>query len=103
MEIMLTGKRLPADEAQRLGLVATIAEDVMASAMQLADKIAAKASLAIRALLATLRHNEYMPLSLAFASMREEVPQYARMRESADAQEGPRAFVDRRSPLWRGC
>ena len=37
-----------------------------------------------------------MPLSLVFASMREEVPQHARLRESADALEGPRPFVGRR-------
>ena len=39
-EIMLTGKCLRADEAQRLGLVAVIADDAMVSTMQLAGKIA---------------------------------------------------------------
>ena len=31
-----------------------------------------------------------------------ELPAYARMAVSEDAEEGPRAFAEKRDPVWRG-
>jgi crotonobetainyl-CoA hydratase len=103
MELMLTGRRMGADEAARYGLVNRVveADELMAAARELAGQIAAAAPLATRAVKAVVRAAEGLGTEAAYAVMREATA-YRTMLASEDADEGPRAFTDGRPPVWRG-
>ena len=104
MELLLTGRRLGADEAERRGLVNRVVERdrLLPVARELADQIAAAAPLAVAATTAVVEATEGMAAEAAFAAMRE-VHEYRRMLASDDAQEGPRAFAEGRPPRWSGA
>jgi enoyl-CoA hydratase/carnithine racemase len=71
-----------------------------AAAQQLAERIAANAPLSVRAAKATVYLAAEMSRSAAFeAAEKLWEPVYL----SDDAQEGPRAFAEKRAPRWRGC
>jgi crotonobetainyl-CoA hydratase len=103
MELLLTGRRMSAEEAARHGLVNRLVDpvDLMTAARDLADAIADAAPLATRAVKAVVRASEGLGTEDAYAAMRE-VPAYREMLTSEDAAEGPRAFAEGRSPNWRG-
>ena len=103
MELLLTGRRMGADEAARYGLVNRVVEpdELMAAARELAGRVAAAAPLATRAVKAVVHAAEGLGTEEAYAAMRE-TPAYRTMLASEDADEGPRAFTDGRSPVWRG-
>lgn len=102
MALVLTCKRIPADEARRIGLVNEIvpAADLMTRARAFADDILACAPLAIQA------SKQVMLTSLAQAdlasTMHEAYPLAQRMLASEDAREGPKAFAQKRAPKWAG-
>jgi crotonobetainyl-CoA hydratase len=102
MELLLTGRRMGADEAARYGLVNRVVEpdELLTAARELAGSIAAAAPLATRAVKAVVRAAEGLGTEEAYAAMRE-TPAYRTMLGSEDADEGPRAFADGRSPVWR--
>jgi crotonobetainyl-CoA hydratase len=104
MELLLTGRRMGADEAARHGLVNRVVEaDVlMASAREMAETIAAAAPLATRAVKSVVRSVEGLGTADAFAAMRAN-PIYRGVQVSEDAREGPRAFGERRPPEWTGA
>lgn len=104
MEMLLTGRRMGAQEAARWGLVNRVADrgTLMDEARELADAVAAGAPLATRAVKAVVDATEGMTTAAAFATMRE-VDEYRRMLASDDAREGPRAFADGRPPTWTGA
>ena len=65
----------------------------------LAEKIAGNAPLSLRAMKATVRRC----MSAAFDAWHEDLLDAARkVRQSKDAKEGPRAFLEKRKPVWRG-
>jgi crotonobetainyl-CoA hydratase len=103
LELLLTGRRMGADEALRHGLVNRVVErdDLMSTAREFADRIAAAAPLATRAVKAVVRAAEGLGAEEAYAAMRA-TPAYRSMLASEDAGEGPRAFADGRPPVWRG-
>ena len=103
MELLLTGRRMGADEAHRHGLVNRVVEpdDLMTTARDLADRIAAAAPLATRAVKAVVRAAEGLDTEDAYAAMRA-TPAYREMLASADAAEGPHAFAEGRPPVWQG-
>jgi len=103
-EMLLTGRRMQADEALRWGLVNQIvpAGELMAAAMALARQIVAAAPLAISALRQVLRATEVLSVQDGFRTMRGgSLGAYQAMLQSDDALEGPRAFAEKRTPLWR--
>jgi crotonobetainyl-CoA hydratase len=105
MELLLTGRRLDASEAQRLGLVNQVAPlgSLMSAARTLATTIAAKAPLSTRAIKALTRASEGLSIEAAFKAMRAgRIPAYSTVLASEDAREGPRAFVENRPPVWTG-
>jgi BASS family bile acid:Na+ symporter len=82
-------------------LVATA--DVMDRARELAADIVRAAPLSIAAIMQTVRETEGMALAAAFTHLRSgAVGAYSRMLESEDAREGPKAFAEKREPLWKG-
>ncbi|MEI6361445.1 MAG: enoyl-CoA hydratase-related protein [Actinomycetes bacterium] len=104
-EMLLTGRRVTAAEAARWGLVnaSVAAQDVVDAALALAEAAVAGAPLAVAAVLEVLESTEGMAVQQGFARMRSgELSTYARVAGSEDAQEGPRAFVEGRSPVWTG-
>ena len=102
MEILLTGDPVDAHRAREIGLV----NDVVPAALlherahRLAARIAANAPLSVRAAKRTAYLSASHPRDEAYARAEEIwAPVYA----SADAQEGPAAFRDRRTPVWKGA
>jgi enoyl-CoA hydratase/carnithine racemase len=101
MEILLTGDPVGAARAFELGLVNQVvpADKLRSAAQALAERIAANAPLSVLAAKRTVRLAAEHPLSDAFAAA-EEI--WAPVYLSADAQEGPAAFRERRRPQWKG-
>jgi enoyl-CoA hydratase len=100
-EMLLAGDDLPARRAYDLGLVNHVVPDgqALAKAKQIAARIAANGPLAVKALVATLRATEMLPEDKAF-----EIEQQHGMKVmmSQDAAEGPRAFLEKRKPVFTG-
>lgn len=103
MGLALTGRTIDAVEARDLGIVNEV---VPAGALEMAtqrwvDMILSCAPLAIQATKSVMMDSLDRP-SLADA-IGHDCPAARRMLESRDAEEGPRAFAEHRSPSWQGC
>lgn len=103
-ELLLTGRRLSAEEGLRLGFVNRIVprEALMEEARGIAGQICSAAPLAVAALLEIARAVEALSDEDAFGVLGAGLPAHRRMRESDDFHEGPRAFAERRPPRWTG-
>lgn len=101
-EMLLTGEDIPARRAVELGLINHVVPDgeALAKARSIADRIAANGPLAVRAILATLRETECLPEAQAFEI---EEAHGRSVMTSADAAEGPRAFLEKRHPNFVGA
>jgi enoyl-CoA hydratase len=100
MEMLLTGRPYSAAEALAVGLVGRVVPDgeALGAALELAHTIAGNAPLAVEAVLRSAR--ETAGLDEATALAREfEIgwPIFA----TEDAKEGPRAFAEKRAPVWQ--
>lgn len=103
-ELILTGRDLPAKEAHALNLInAVVPQDEMWSeARRWADLLLDLAPLAMRASKQVMMRG-LDEEGLAEAMRRQdEYPAVIAMRGSDDAQEGARAFLEKRKPRWRG-
>ena len=100
MEILLTGKPITAQRAYEIGLVNRISEpeQVLNCAIELAHEILEGAPLSVKAARETVMISTEMGRSAALKAARyaSEV-----CYNSEDAQEGPRAFAEKRSPDWK--
>jgi enoyl-CoA hydratase len=97
MEFLLTGEPVTGRRAGELGLVNRVTPngDAAAVALQLAEKLAENAPLALAAVKKIVRGSE----AEAFALQREETK---KLMQSADVREGMTAFAERRAPKWTG-
>jgi len=102
-EMLLTGRRMGADEAARWGLVNRVvpAADLLAAARGLAIDVCRAAPLSVAAILDIGRRTAHVDPIAAMASIRE-IPSYRAAIDSDDAQEGALAHAERRPPVWRG-
>jgi enoyl-CoA hydratase/carnithine racemase len=100
-ELLFTGEIIPAQEAERIGLVTKVvpADQLMDAAMEMARKIAANPPIALRYMKEGLRRSvhgtmaemgEYVGNSLAYLFTTE------------DHREGAMSFVERREPVFKG-
>jgi enoyl-CoA hydratase len=100
-EMLLVGEDLPARRAYELGLVNHLVPDgqALAKAREIAQRIAENGPLAVKGILAVLRATETLPEEKAFEI---EQQQGMHVMMSADAAEGPRAFLEKRKPVFQG-
>ena len=99
MELLLTGDLITADEALQLGFLNYVTDDVMGKAMEIANKIAANGPIAVRAIRRSARECLGKPEREA---LRLETEISAPVFKTEDAQEGPRAFMEKRAPVYKG-
>lgn len=105
MDLLLTGREMDADEAARWGVVNLVTEPdrLLGAARELAARIAAAAPLATRAVKAIVAATEGRSVEDGYRALNDgSISAYDRALASEDAQEGPRAFAERRDPEWRG-
>jgi len=101
MEIILTGEPLAAQRAHELGLVnhCVAPDQVMPTALALADKICAAAPLAVWA-------SRKVVLAAAYESDENLIKmtnaEFAGIMASEDTKEGLTAFIEKRTPDWKG-
>ncbi len=101
LELMLTGRRMPAGEAARWGLVnrVTPAPELDAAVDELAAELASKSSLVLRLGKASFRRAQDMAFDDALAYLNAMLTVEL---ESEDVVEGVSAFVEKREPDWKG-
>ncbi len=101
MELLLTGETIDARHALRIGLVNRVvsAEMVMPTALALARTIAANGPLAVQAVKRTVIETSGLALE---AGYKIEDDAKRAVMNTEDAREGPRAFIEKREPRYRG-
>jgi enoyl-CoA hydratase len=99
--MMLTGMRVPGEELYRLGIVeaCTTPEDLMPTALALAQTIASKSPVSTRMGKHTLNVIEDMSLRDGY---RYEQDMTALIAKTDDAKEAQRAFAEKRAPVFTG-
>jgi enoyl-CoA hydratase/carnithine racemase len=102
MKMLLTGGRIDAAEAHRIGLVSDLCapEDLMPRAQELAAEICRNAPLAVRATKMAAVLGQSMPTDQA---LEMERLLWGLLRNTDDRIEGRRAFTEKRPPQWRGA
>jgi len=101
MELVLTGRRIDAAEADRLGLVTRVvpAAETVATALELAATIAAMPPLAVRAAKAAVRAGQDLALA---DGLRYERDRFEALFATDDQREGMAAFLEKRRATWTG-
>jgi enoyl-CoA hydratase/carnithine racemase len=101
LDLLLTGRRVPGEEARSLGLCDRLVEDgeVRAGAHALAAELAHSAPLAVRAIRATLRAGLVERVQPA---LEREASEQERLRDTQDFREGVAASLQRRTPRFQG-
>ena len=101
IEMILTGRTAHAQEALTIGLVEHVvpAAELLDRAIALAEVMAANAPVAVRTAKAAVQRGAELPLEQA---LRLEQDLASFLYTTEDAKEGPRAFVEKRPPVWQG-
>ena len=101
MELILTGRVMPAAEAKAAGLVTKVvaAATTVEAALGLADTIAAMPPLAVRAAKRSVLAAAELSLT---AGLRAERAAFFDLFATEDQREGMRAFMEKRPPTWSG-
>jgi crotonobetainyl-CoA hydratase len=101
MGILLTGRRVKADEARALGIVNEVVPraELDAAVERWAAEILACAPLSVRAIKAVSRRTSHLSPREAQA---QRLPALVAALSSEDSQEGVAAFREKRAPVWKG-
>ena len=101
LELMLTGKRLSASEAESIGLVNRVVthDELEAQTMALARDIASRSPAAVALGLRAFYDTQDMPLTDSLSHLEGQL---GRVLALEDAREGIAAFLQKRPPVWKG-
>jgi len=101
MLMLLTGDRVDAAEALRIGLVSKVVcrEELLPAAQEIARRIAQNAPLSVRSIKRLVVSGADMPLPAALDNERYV---FGLLRDTEDRIEGRRAFQEKRSPVYQG-
>jgi enoyl-CoA hydratase len=101
MEMILTGKRMGAEEARTLGLVSRVVpkEAYLSEAKKVAEEIASKSPIAVRQAKMAVNKSFEMGLSEGIDFEREL---FYLLFASEDKTEGMKAFLEKRKPEFKG-
>ena len=105
LDMLFTGRRIGAEEGLALGLINRVVPgpELMDRAREMADAIVANAPIPISAIKEMADKTEHLSIIDTLALQRTgKLAWYDRVQGSEDAKEGPRAFAEKRSPVWRG-
>lgn len=99
-DMVLTGRQMGAEEAERSGLVARIvpADELLIEAAKMAETIASKSLLAVYAVKDALQAAQEMPLA---EGLRFERQAFVSSFATEDQKEGMRAFAEKRAPDFK--
>jgi enoyl-CoA hydratase/carnithine racemase len=99
MEMLLTGELIPAEHAERIGLInrVVVPGHERDEALKLAEKIAAKSTLTVKIGKEAFYRQAEMPLAEAYKYASEVMVENMLAR---DAEEGISAFIEKREPKW---
>ena len=100
LEIITTGRRVKADEAEKMGLVSRVVprEKLLDEAVALAQSIVKNGPLAVGAVIEAVRRGASLPLESA---LRLESGLFGLLASSEDMHEGLRAFLEKRPPRFQ--
>lgn len=101
MEILLSGDHFPAADALQMGLIGRVVPKgrALAAAGGIANKIAANGPLAVQSIKRSVQETEGLPEAQAL-EIERRIGQPVFISE--DAREGPKAFKEKRTPLFKG-
>jgi crotonobetainyl-CoA hydratase len=101
MGMLLTGNRISAQEAQTHGLVNEVvaADDLDAAVDRWIAQILKCAPLSVKAIKESVKETSDLSIDEAQS---KRLPSLIAALESEDADEGPRAFREKRAPNWKG-
>lgn len=104
LEAALTGAPISAADARHWGLVNRVApaDQVLDEALALAEQIAANAPLAVQASKRLTYQARELASDFEQAAWATSDVEARAIMKTADAREGPRAFVEKRTPRWEG-
>ena len=101
LRLLLTGEKIDAEEAKRIGLVSYVApnSEAVDTATNIALKIASHGPLATRFAKEAIRRGADMPLD---QGLQLELELTVLLQTTEDRAEGVSAFIERRKPNFRG-